>query len=140
MSLATLPAVPFAFLQLPEMIQQYFTTFNQGRFHETAALFSPQGQLIPPMDAPVVGPQAIQAYLQQEAMGMEIELEQQLALPGQSTLSATRVKGRVKTPFFSVNVAWTFELSGDAPAQIAAVQIELLASWEELLKIRPQSA
>ena len=59
MQATTRPAPP----QTRELTEQYFQTFNENQFDQTAALFTSKGQLIPPFDSPVVGEQAILAYL-----------------------------------------------------------------------------
>lgn len=152
MSLAPSPGVEPSLdsLALPQAIRHYVSTFNRGSHQETAALFLPQGQLLPPIDPPVVGPLAIQRYLQQEAQGMRIQIDRLLPLPPSSStpsqqippISRTQAKvgGRVHTALFSVNVAWTFDLdlgpTGTGPERIAQVKVDLLASWEELLSLR----
>ena len=126
--------------RFPEAIERYFSGFNQGQFAEVAALFEPQGQLIPPIDPPLVGPEAIRQYLQQEAMGMRIEVDRQVSASAQDPSAPIKVGGQVKTALFSVNVAWTFGRTVADPKRLAWVKVELLASWEELLSLRPDRA
>jgi hypothetical protein len=113
-------------------VDRYFEQFNGQNFDEVAALFAEQGVLCPPFEAGIVGPEAIAQYLKAEATGME-------AFPLDREVNATPtgghqvvVKGRVKTPLFSVNVRWTFDLS--ASHTLERAEIKLLASLQELLQ------
>ncbi|NJL00122.1 MAG: nuclear transport factor 2 family protein [Spirulinaceae cyanobacterium SM2_1_0] len=109
-------------------IAQYFEQFNTGNFAAVARLFATDGWLQPPFEEPVVGPGAIANYLSREASGIR-------CFPGATSVDAggTRVLGRVQTPFFALNVAWHFALNPHG--QLAHLQIELLASPEELLQL-----
>lgn len=115
-------------------VETYFETFNAGQFQATAALFAPQGILVPPFETPVVGPAAIATYLAQEAEGMQIEPLQfrTEALPNGQI--AIEVIGQVQALVFQVKVAWNFCLN--AQGQIEAVRVNLLASLEQLLHLR----
>ena len=117
-------------------IQSYFSTLNQGQFDSTAALFSEQGQLVPPFDSPVVGQQAIAEYLKQEAVDMKFQPRSATSqvLPGGKT--DVKVRGQVSTSLFKVNVVWNFLLSDQG--QINLVKVNLIASMQELLHINPQ--
>ncbi len=126
--------------RLPAAIEHYFSGFNRGHFAEVAALFEPQGQLIPPIDPPLVGPEAIRQYLQQEAVGMTIEVDQQVSPSNQDPHAPIKVGGQVRNSLFSVNVAWTFGLAAADPQRLAWVKVDLLASWEELFSLRPTQA
>lgn len=113
-------------------VDRYFEQFNDQDFEAVAALFAEQGVLCPPFEAGIVGPEAIARYLTAEAAGM-------VATPLDREISATPtgghqavVKGRVKTPLFSVNVRWTFDLS--AHHTLERTEIKLLASLQELLQ------
>jgi hypothetical protein len=119
-------------------IFQYFETFNAEDFEATSQLFAPEGMLQPPFEAMVIGSEAIAAYLQQEAKGFVL-LPQQ----GQSVLDSDvlnrdaaefLVSGRVQTPWFTVNVAWTFVLNSSQ--QIVLTKVNLLASLQELMHMR----
>lgn len=116
------------------VIVRYFTTLNAGEFEQTAALFTETGQLYPPFATVVQGREAIAQYLQAEAVGMKL-------LPRQATEERLEdgnlqihILGKVQTPLFSVNVAWLFVLTPDN--EIVGVAIKLLASPQELLKLR----
>ncbi|HEY9736389.1 MAG TPA: nuclear transport factor 2 family protein [Trichocoleus sp.] len=127
--------------QLPELqsepvVQTYFTCFNAGDFAATAALFAPAGELRAPFEDPIVGVEAIEAYLQQEAEGMEASPKEMvsLALEGRKQVV---VKGSVRARVFGVNVRWTFLINSNA--QIEQAEIKLLASLQELMSVRPGS-
>lgn len=115
-------------------ILEYFRTLNAGDFSATAALFATNGELHPPFESPVIGPDAIAAYLEQEAIGMQLLPRQVSAEEIENGYTQIQVKGKVKTPLFSVNVGWLFMLN--AQQEIAAATIKLLASPQELLSLR----
>lgn len=115
------------------VLDTYFETMNAQAFEQTAALFSEKGILRPPFEASVVGPEAIAAYLTQEAIGMKlIPLETNFAPLADGNLEA-QVSGKVQTALFGVNVAWFFVLNSDA--EIVSAHIKLLASLQDLAKI-----
>ena len=117
------------------VIWQYFETFNRGDFAATASLFAQEGALHPPFESPIVGQEAIAAFLQAEAQGMTLQ-------PREGTFEATeaqakfQINGKVQTRLFSVNVAWHFILNQHP--EIVYVRIKLLASPQELFKLREQ--
>ncbi len=125
-------------LQCEELaIQSYFSTLNQGQFELTAALFSDQGQLVPPFESPVIGQQAINKYLQQEATDMKFQprsATSQVLANGQTDVE---VRGQVSTSLFTVNVVWNFLISSQG--KIDLVKVNLIASMQELLRIKPQA-
>lgn len=120
-----------ATLTLDPVTERYFENFNQGNYAAVATLFGDDGYLCPPFEEGIVGPSAIATYLAQEAAGMR-------ALPKESQTTPTdggrqtTVKGRVKTPLFTVNVQWIFDIT--AADQIQRAEIKLLASLQELLQ------
>ena len=120
---------------LPVPVQSYFDALNQKDFERAAGLFTEQGQLIPPFEKPIEGRAAIAHYLATEASEMTLtpltcEQEDSDSEPSQTF----RVEGKVKHSLFLVNVAWIFDLT--AAAEIETVQIKLLASLKELLKVK----
>ncbi len=118
-------------------VESYYSTLNQEKFELTAALFSEHGQLIPPFDNPVIGQQAIANYLKQEATDMNfipVSETSQLLANGQTDVE---VRGKVNTSTFSVNVVWNFSLS--AEGEIDLVKVNLLASLQELMHLRPKN-
>lgn len=119
------------------VILNYFEALNAGQFAAAAALFAPDGVMYPPFEEGIEGPEAIADYLATEAKGMMLQPREGVTEPIEAegrVLMEVQVTGRVQTSLFSVNVRWTFTLMPDD--QIAAVTIKLLASPEELLKLR----
>ena len=122
-------------LKLKEpIISQYFETLNEENFPATAKLFAIDGTLTPPFESSIKGRKAIAIYLQQEAKGMKLS-------PLQETLETTetghiqaKIKGKVTTSLFTVNVAWIFILNRQN--EILSVEVKLLASLEELVKLK----
>ena len=117
-------------------VQSYFSTLNQGQFELTAALFSDQGQLVPPFDSPVIGPQAIADYLKQEAVDMRFQPRSATSQVLPNGKTDVEVRGQVSTSLFKVNVVWNFWLSDQG--KIDLVKVNLIASMQELLRINPQ--
>ncbi|WP_034937306.1 ketosteroid isomerase family protein [Gloeocapsa sp. PCC 73106] len=114
----------------------YFATINAQEFQKTAALFAEEGTLYPPFESAIIGREAIATYLVREAKDLKL-FPNHVITPAE-TIDKTfyRVIGKVRTPLFSVNVAWDFEFNSQA--EILLVKIELLAKLEELLrKIAP---
>ena len=117
-------------------IQSYFSTLNQGQFEVTAALFSDQGQLVPPFDSPVIGQQAIAEYLKQEATDMKFQPRSATSQVLSNGKTDVEARGQVSTSLFKVNVVWNFLLSEQG--KIDLVKVNLIASMQELLRINPQ--
>ena len=117
-------------------IQSYFSTLNQGQFELTAALFSNQGQLVPPFDSPVIGPLAIADYLKQEAVNMKFQPRSATSQVLPNGKTDVQVRGQVRTNVFKVSVVWNFLLSDQG--KIALVKVNLIASMQELWRINPQ--
>ncbi|MEM6835451.1 MAG: nuclear transport factor 2 family protein [Cyanobacteria bacterium P01_C01_bin.120] len=131
-----LTQVQVAQLDASPVIERYFESFNAGKFEVTAALFAPDGLLHAPFEEPIVGNAAIVRYLQSEAAGMEAypkSLEQAEQADGANRFI---VRGRVKAIVFKVNVAWIFDLN--EAEQIQKLRVKLLASMEDLLKLRSE--
>jgi len=112
----------------------YFETLNAGEFEQTAALFAAGGAMHPPFEAAVIGQDAIAAYLQAEAQGMQLFPREGIAELLEDGQLMVQVSGKVQTPWFSVNVAWLFLLNWQR--EIASATIKLLASPQELLNLR----
>lgn len=130
------------------IILQYFDTLNLGDFEATSELFAIEGMLQPPFEAMVIGRSEIAAYLKQEAQGFVL-----LPQEGQQVLESDRLEkgglekgdlerdsseflvlGKVQTPWFTVNVSWTFILNSSK--QIVLAKVNLLASLQELMHLR----
>lgn len=136
--------------------EAYFRSFNENQFEQTAALFSEEGKLVPPFESPIVGEQAILAYLEKEAGNITAFPERWEMKDGEGDASQEGhcdtpqewpcqrshiiVTGKVNAIVFKVNVAWHFTLTASngtsAPSQIERVQIKLLASPAELLGLK----
>lgn len=123
-------------LQSEPIVQTYFTSFNAGDFAAVAALFSTDGELRAPFEDPIVGKEAIETYLNQEAEGMEASSKEMVSQPLDG-LKQVVVKGSVKARVFGVNVRWTFLINSNN--QIEQAEIKLLASLQELVNVRPGS-
>jgi len=116
------------------VILQYFETLNNGNFQATSQLFARDGALQPPFEADVIGPEAIEAYLEQEAKGFILEPKHGVCNPLDNGCTEYLIGGKVHTPWFSVNVSWLFILS---PTQeIFIAKIKLLASLQELMNFQ----
>ncbi|MFB2922077.1 MULTISPECIES: ketosteroid isomerase family protein [Aerosakkonema] len=116
------------------VILRYFERMNAGDFQATAALFAADGAMLPPFESPVVGVDAIAAYLQQEAQGMRLYPREGIDLPLEDSYIQFQVSGKVQTPVFGVNVSWLFVLNPQR--EIFSATIKLLASPQELLSLR----
>ncbi|MEM6451432.1 MAG: ketosteroid isomerase family protein [Cyanobacteria bacterium P01_D01_bin.105] len=118
-----------------DVVLRYFHSFNLGEYSQVASLFTEQGILYPPFEPPVVGPKKIADYLDKEADGMQVSLLSAKAEPLEQGRSQVDVTGKVTALVFKVNVTWRFELTSQH--QIESVKVDLVATLEELLKIRP---
>ncbi|MBD2042752.1 ketosteroid isomerase family protein [Microcoleus sp. FACHB-672] len=116
------------------VVQRYFETFNAGEFEATAALFAADGQMNPPFEEPLVGPEAIAAYLEAHAKGMQLNPRQGITEPLENNQTQIQVSGKVQTPWFGVNVSWIFILNQEQ--EMISATIKLLASPQELLDMR----
>ena len=121
------------------LAEEYFRNFNQNQFDQTAALFAEDGELIPPFDSPLIGKQAILAYLEKEAGDITAYPKQWEIKDLEDNRRQINVTGKVNAIVFKVNVAWHFIINAnsktDAP-KIERVRVKLLASPKELLGLR----
>ena len=113
---------------------RYFETLNAGDFEATATLFAADGAMHPPFESGIVGPDAISAYLQQEAQGMKLQPRQGIAQTLDNEQIQIQVSGKVQTSWCGVNVSWLFILSQER--KIISATVKLLASPQELLNLR----
>lgn len=116
------------------VIARYFETLNAGEFEATSALFAAEGKLKPPFEEPVVGSEAIAAYLQAEANGMKLSPTKGTIETLEDGNTQIQVSGSVQTAFFIVNVGWLFILNPER--EILHVTVKLLASLQELVNLR----
>ena len=115
-------------------VLRYFETLNAGDFENTAALFAADGAIHPPFESGIVGPEAIAAYLQQEAQGMKLEPRQGIVQTLDNEQTQVEVAGKVQTSWCGVNVSWLFILNQNN--EIFFAKVKLLASPQELLDMR----
>lgn len=115
-------------------ILQYFELFNAGAFEAVSQLFDSEGVMNAPFESAIVGPEAIAAYLHQEATGMTLLPRQGVIETIEEGSTQVQVAGKVQTPWFGVNVSWLFILN--AQQKIVSATIKLLASPQELLNLR----
>ena len=120
-----------------EVVLRYFTLFNRGEYQQVANLFTVEGSLYPPFEAPVTGPTQIRDYLVKEADGMSVSLLGAETGQLENERLQVDVRGKVTALVFKVNVTWRFILAADN--KIESVRINLVATLEELLKLRPES-
>lgn len=125
-------------IQTEPTVAAYFAAFNQGDFDTVVSLFAETGRLKAPFEEMIVGPEAIRAYLEQEAAGMEAKLTELVTLPLESGQRQVIVQGSVKAIVFNVKVAWTFCLN--AANQLEEVQVKLLASLEDLVHLHAKAS
>ncbi|TVQ06995.1 MAG: DUF4440 domain-containing protein [Leptolyngbya sp. DLM2.Bin27] len=114
------------------VVERYFAGFNAADYRAVAALFAPDGLLLAPFEDPIVGSEAIYAYLNAEAVAMRATPMEVETTPTDAGAQQVVVKGRVKTRLFVVNVRWTFVLVDKA---LKSAEIKLLASLQELVQL-----
>lgn len=117
-------------------IARYFETLNASEFTATSELFALNGQLKPPFEEPIAGSTAIAQYLEAEASGMKLFPRQGKSEIDEEGNTEFEIIGLVETSFFTVNVAWQFVLNPEA--EILFVRVKLLASLQELVKMRSE--
>jgi hypothetical protein len=115
-------------------ILHYFETLNAAEFEATSALFASTGVMHPPFESGIVGPEAIQAYLKQEAQCIKLEPREGITETLDNGQLQVQVTGRVQTSWCGVNVSWLFVLNPQH--EIITAKIKLLASPQELLGLK----
>ncbi len=115
-------------------ILRYFQTLNAGEFAATAALFAEDGVMYPPFESGFVGPDAIAAYLEQEAKDIKADPHKGITEILANEQIQVQVAGKALTSWCGVNVLWLFILNQQR--QITEVKIKLLASPQELIALR----
>ena len=118
-----------------QVIHNYFLTLNENNFEEFAALFSPDGLLIPPFESAIVGRDAICQYLQTTGIEVKAFPQSGTVQPENNGITVYQISGNVKTSYFTVNVVWIIELN--AEQKIVSAKIKLLATLEDLLRFKP---
>ncbi|ALF54613.1 nuclear transport factor 2 [Nostoc piscinale CENA21] len=117
-------------------ILDYFASLNAGQFQQTAALFAEDGMMYPPFESGIVGKEAIAAYLQQEAQGIQAYPREGIIDNIENHSIQVQVTGKAQTSWCGVNVIWLFILNQQR--QITYTKIKLLASPQELLALRSE--
>ena len=115
-------------------ITAYFRTLNQENFTATADLFTTSGCLNPPFEGSIEGRAAIATYLKTEARGMILCPKSGVMLIRGNEVTQYHIQGQVKTNYFTINVAWLFQLNLER--DILLVEVKLLAALDELLKFK----
>ena len=118
-----------------QVIHNYFLTLNENNFEEFAALFSPDGLLIPPFESAIVGRDAICQYLQTTGIEVKAFPQSGTVQPENNGITVYQISGNVKTSYFTINVVWIIEVN--AEQQIVSAKIKLLATLEDLLRFKP---
>jgi len=117
-------------------VLKYIEAMNADDVEATIALFADKGALQPPFQRPIVGREAIAAYLRDEGQGLTMKPKQGVSEGIEDGYTQYKVTGTVETPWFGnvgVNIAWRFLL--DPQGKIYFVAIDLLASPKELLNL-----
>jgi len=121
-------------------VLRYFEAMNRDQFDQAVALFEPNGALQPPFQEPIVGREAIVAYMREEAQGLNMRPVQGIVQILEDGSKQLKITGTVQTPWFGVNVgmniAWRFALN--PVGQIFFVAIDMLATPQELVGLRPE--
>jgi hypothetical protein len=118
-------------------IFDYINNMNANDFEAAVELFASEGALQPPFQKPIVGRQAILAYMREECQGLKMMPEQGVAEAPDQGYTPVKVTGKVQTPWFGasvgMNIAWRFLL--DPQGKIFFVAVDLLASPKELINL-----
>lgn len=115
----------------------YINNMNAFDFETAVSLFAEDGALQPPFQRPIVGREAILAYMREECQGLKMMPERGAADAPEDGFTPIKVTGKVQTPWFGssvgMNIAWRFLLNPQG--KIFFVAIDLLASPKELLNL-----
>ena len=118
-------------------VLKYIEAMNADNVEAAVALFADKGALQPPFQKPIVGRDAIAAYLRDEGQGLTMKPKQGISESIEEGYAQHKVTGTVETPWFGgnvgMNIAWRFLL--DPQGKIFFVAIDLLASPKELLNL-----
>ncbi|CAA9551248.1 FIG00566416: hypothetical protein [uncultured Synechococcales cyanobacterium] len=118
-------------------VLHYIQAMNVDDIEAAVALFAEKGALQPPFQKPLIGREAIAAYLRDEGQGLNMKPKQGVSETVEDGYTQHKVTGTVETPWFGgnvgMNIAWRFLL--DPQGKIFFVAIDLLASPKELLNL-----
>jgi hypothetical protein len=131
-----LPEFPIEGVTEPTVLK-YIAAMNADNVEAAVALFANNGALQPPFQKPIVGREAITAYLRDEGQGLVMKPTKGISESIEDGYTQHKITGTVETPWFGgnvgMNIAWRFLL--DPQGQIYFVAIDLLASPKELLNL-----
>jgi hypothetical protein len=120
-----------------ETVLSYIDNMNAFDFPAAVALFAEEGALKPPFQEPIIGPQAILAYMRENCYGLKLLPEKGVSEPAEGNFTQLKVTGKVQTPWFGnkvgISVAWRFLLNPEG--KIFFVGIDILASPQELVEL-----
>ncbi len=118
-------------------VLSYINNMNAFDFEAAVNLFTEDGALQPPFQRPIVGREAILAYMREECQGLKMMPERGAADAPEEGFTPIKVTGKVQTPWFGssvgMNIAWRFLVNPQG--KIFFVAIDLLASPKELLNL-----
>lgn len=118
-------------------VLKYIEAMNTDNIDAAVALFADQGALQPPFQKPIIGREAIAAYLRDEGQGLTMKPKQGISETIEDGYTQHKITGTVETPWFGgnvgMNIAWRFLI--DPQGKIFFVAIDLLASPKELLNL-----
>ncbi|MFB8792272.1 MAG: orange carotenoid protein N-terminal domain-containing protein [Potamolinea sp.] len=118
-------------------VLSYIENMNAFDFQAAVNLFAEKGALQPPFQKPIVGHEAIFAYMREECQGLKMMPQRGISETIEDGYKQIKVTGKVQTPWFGANVgmdiAWRFLI--DPKGKIFFVAVDLLASPKELLNL-----
>lgn len=118
-------------------VLSYINNMNANDFEAAVDLFDVEGALQPPFQRPILGRQAILAYMREECQGLKMMPERGVVEALEDGYIPIKVTGKVQSPWFGANVgmniAWRFLINPQG--KIFFVAVDLLASPKELLNL-----
>ncbi|AFY74032.1 NTF2 domain-containing protein [Synechococcus sp. PCC 7502] len=120
-------------------VLSYIENMNAFDFRAAVSLFvADSPALQPPFQKPIIGREAIIAYMNEECQGLKMMPQQGISETLPDGSKQVKVTGKVQTPWFGVNVgmniAWRFALNPQG--EIKYLAVDLLASPQELLNMQ----
>lgn len=117
-------------------VLDYINNMNANDFEVASGLFVSDGALQPPFQRPIIGTEAILAYMREECQNLKMVPERGVVETPEDGYTPIKVTGTVQSPWFGsvgMNISWRFVL--DPQGKIFFVAIDLLASPKELLNL-----
>jgi hypothetical protein len=120
-------------------VLSYIENMNAFDFKAAVSLFTTESPALqPPFQKPIVGREAIIAYMNEECQGLKMLPQQGISETLADGSKQVKVTGKVQTPWFGVNVgmniAWRFALN--TQGEIKYLAVDLLASPQELMNMQ----